>query len=81
MFQKEMLEQIKTHFMFSNPPPPRKYWRLCDNLGKCGTAKLKLYWNIMGGGGSGNIVFKVLSYKLEGRWFDPSSCHWDVSFT
>jgi len=27
-------------------------------------------------GDRGNTVFKVLCYKSEGRWFDPSWCHW-----
>jgi len=26
----------------------------------------------LGGGGGDGTVFKVLCYKLEGRWFDPS---------
>ena len=25
-------------------------------------------------------VVKVLCYKSEGRWFDPSWCHWNFSF-
>jgi len=29
----------------------------------------------------GSTVVKVLCYKLEGRWFDPSSCHWNFSLT
>ena len=24
-------------------------------------------------------MVKVLRYKLEGRWFDPSWCHWNFS--
>ena len=24
----------------------------------------------------GSTVVKVLRYKSEGRWFDPSWCHW-----
>jgi len=27
-------------------------------------------------GDRGSTVVKVLCYKLEGRWFDPSWCHW-----
>jgi len=27
-------------------------------------------------GDRGGIVVKVLCYKLEGRWFDPSWCQW-----
>ena len=26
-------------------------------------------------------VAKVLCYKSEGRWFDPSWCHWNFSLT
>ena len=29
----------------------------------------------------GSIVVKVLCYKSEGRWFDPSCCHWSFSLT
>jgi len=29
-----------------------------------------------GGGGRGSTVVKVLCYKSEGRWFDPSWCQW-----
>jgi len=25
----------------------------------------------------GGTVVKVLCYKSEGRWFDPSWCHWE----
>ena len=32
-------------------------------------------------GDRGNKVVKVLCYKSEGRWFDPSWCHWNFSFT
>jgi len=31
----------------------------------------------------GNTVVKVLCYKSEGRWFDPSWCQWmfiDIKF-
>jgi len=27
----------------------------------------------------GGTVVKMLCYKSEGRWFDPSWCHWDSS--
>jgi len=26
-------------------------------------------------------VVKALRYKSEGRWFDPSWCHWNFSLT
>ena len=29
----------------------------------------------------GSTVVKVLFYKPEGRWFDPSWCHWNFSLT
>ena len=29
----------------------------------------------------GSTVVKVLRYKSEGRWFDPSWCHWNFSLT
>ena len=32
-------------------------------------------------GARGGTVVKVLCYKSEGRWFDPSWCHWNFSFT
>ena len=32
-------------------------------------------------GGRGGTVVKVLCYKSEGRWFDPSWCHWNFSLT
>jgi len=28
-----------------------------------------------------STVLKVLFYKSEGRWFDPSWCHWNFSLT
>ena len=28
-------------------------------------------------GDRGGTVIKVLCYKSEGRWFDPSRCHWN----
>ena len=34
-----------------------------------------------GEGDRGSTVVKVLCYKLEGRWFDPSWCHWNFSLT
>ena len=33
------------------------------------------------GAGRGSTVVKVLCYKSEGRWFDPSWCHWNFSLT
>jgi len=32
-------------------------------------------------GDRGGTVVKVLCYKPEGRWFDPSWCHWNISLT
>ena len=32
-------------------------------------------------GDRGGTVVKVLCYKSEGRWFDPSWCHWKFSLT
>ena len=29
----------------------------------------------------GSTVVKVLCYKSEGRWFDPSWRHWNFSLT
>jgi len=29
----------------------------------------------------GGTVVKLLCYKSEGRWFDPSWCHWNFSLT
>jgi len=29
----------------------------------------------------GSTVVKVLCYKSEGRWFDPSRCYWNFSLT
>jgi len=26
-------------------------------------------------------MVKVLCYKSEGRWFEPSWCHWKISLT
>ena len=31
-------------------------------------------------GDRGSTVVKVLCCKSEGRWFDPSWCHWNFSF-
>ena len=30
-------------------------------------------------GNRGSTVVKVLCYKMEGCWFDPSWCHWNFS--
>ena len=32
-------------------------------------------------GNCGGTVVKVLCYKSEGRWFDPSWCNWNFSLT
>jgi len=32
-------------------------------------------------GDRGGTVAKVLCYKWEGRWFDPSWCVWNFSLT
>ena len=32
-------------------------------------------------GDRGSTVVKVLCYKSEGHWFDPSWCHWNFSLT
>jgi len=33
------------------------------------------------GAGHGDTVVKVLCYKSEGSWFDPSWCYWKFSLT
>jgi len=33
--------------------------------------------NIINNRDRGSTVVKVLCYKSEGRWFDPSWCHWN----
>ena len=38
-------------------------------------------WPDDGDGDRGGTVAKVLYYKSEGRWFDPSWCHWNFSMT
>ena len=32
-------------------------------------------------GDRGSTVVQMLCYKSEGRWFDPSWCHWNFSLT
>ena len=32
-------------------------------------------------GNRGGTVIKVLCYKSEGHWFNPSWCHWNFSLT
>ena len=32
-------------------------------------------------GDRSSTVVKVLCYKSEGRWFDPSWCHWNIPLT
>jgi len=32
-------------------------------------------------GDRGSTVVKLLRYKSEGRWLDPSWCHWNFSLT
>ena len=34
-----------------------------------------------GWGDRGSTVINMLRYKSEGRWFDPSWCHWNFSLT
>ena len=43
-----------------------------------GTSMNCINWNR---GDRGSTVVKVLCYKSEGRWFDPSWCHWNFSLT
>ena len=38
-----------------------------------------IFLNILIVGDRGVTVVKVLCYKSEGRWFDPSWCHWKFS--
>ena len=43
---------------------------------------LNIYLNIyIYMGDRGSTVVKVLCYKSEGRWFDPSWCQWNFSLT
>jgi len=39
-------------------------------------ASLHKFSGSLHSGGHGNTVLKVLCYKSEGRWFDPSWCQW-----
>ena len=38
-------------------------------------------WYLIKDGDRGSTVVKVLCYKSEGRWFDPSWCLWNFSLT
>ena len=40
-----------------------------------------LFILLTGQGDRGSTVVKVLCYKSEGRWFDPSWCHCNYSLT
>ena len=42
-------------------------------------ATLKMY--TLHHGDRSSTVVKVLCYKSEGRWFDPSRCHWNFLLT
>ena len=50
-------------------------------LGDFVTGTLYYLLYILPGGDRGGTVVKVLCYKSEGRWFDPSWCHWNFSLT
>ena len=57
-------------------------WRICflffacfDSLLKDGLLERILIPSIAQGDRSSTVV-KALCYKSEGRWFDPSWCHW-----
>ena len=39
-----------------------------------------MYITVSNGDRAGTVV-KVLCYKSEGLWFDPSWCHWNFSLT
>ena len=39
------------------------------------------HWMYVYIGDRGGTVVKALCYKSEGRWFDPSWCHWNFSLT
>jgi hypothetical protein len=40
---------------------------------------LVLHSSNFASGDRGSAVVKVLCYKSEGHWFDPSWCHWNFS--
>jgi len=44
-------------------------------------ARIILKWYYKEMGDRGSTVVKVLCYKSEGRWFDPSWYHWNLSLT
>ena len=51
-----------------------------NHVGKLNTQrlwKMTAYMTVDHGG----TVVKVLCYKSESRWFDPSWCHWNFSLT
>jgi len=51
---------------------------LCDKAAVLGAhIKERLLQKL---GDRGGTVVKVLCYKSEDRWFDPSWCHWNFSF-
>jgi len=47
----------------------------------CHQVTSHLQLNILLFGDRGGSVVKMLRYKSEGRWFDPSCCHWYLSLT
>ena len=50
-------------------------------INKCnGSDRIYFIMLVESGWNRGSTVVKVLCYKSEGRWFDPSWCHWNFSF-
>ena len=50
------------------------FWHLIVTLKICSSSRI-------GWGDRGSTVVKVLCYKSEGCWFDPSWCRWKFSLT
>ena len=50
-----------------------------DNSGKAQAVTFSELHSLKGD--RGGTVVEVLCYKSEGRWFDPSWCHWNFSLT
>jgi len=75
-------------FLPSPPPPTASLWftGVQSLLTKRRHRKIQ-YWPhnftyvTVYGGERGSTVAKMLCYKSEVRWFDPSWCHWNFSLT
>ena len=71
-------QEVKVPRLRDNGP---EWWQGCQCYAPAALYPQETLLVLICVGDRGGTVVKMLCYKSEGRWFDPSWCYWNFSLT